>query len=343
MLPGTSWNVFFIPTHNGAIDLSMESELEKSLTLDAQAAEESSPWIALGPAHLLFWVVLIWPVVSGLIHRLLFLMPLGSAAIPVSWVFTAVFWVLGGCAIVLGFKGQEAENPGGMRRGAFLAAIVIWLIQVTIGLALRFQHIQFGDAWYTYLRVDPMVAPVIAAVPLILLMVSREEQSGGTFDASIAALTVLGGLGFLGPFLLAFGALLGGHPLLTATWDALRRPSEAMKGEWFDGGDEVLKGRSLGQMALAFALSAPLVVMLMLVGRFGRGGFDMAAQWIRPVAAWLTSLLLGIATLRSTRHSGAREGRGMAIAALALFGILLLPILALTVFLVLLATKVIRF
>lgn len=224
-----------------------------------------------------------------------------------------------------------------------MAAILIWLIQVALGLVLRFQDIQFSGAWFTYLRVAPLVAPLFAAVPMILLMVSREEQGGGTFDASIAALAMLGGLGFLGPFLLAFGALIGGHPLMAAAWDALRRPTEAMRGDWFDGGDEALGGRSLGQMALVFALGAPLMVMLLLtVGHFGQGGFATSTQWIRPVALWSTSLLLAIAALRTMRRSGAREGRGMAIAALVLFGILLLPILALTVFLVLLATKVIR-
>lgn len=320
----------------------MNSELDTPLLVDAQDAEGPSPWIPLGPAHLLFWVVLIWPLVSGLVLGPI-LRLFGPGAGIFSWGLTAVYWVLGGGAILLGFKGVQTENPGPIRRGAFIAAIAIWLIQVAIGLVLRFQHIQFGDAWYTYLRVEPLVAPLFAAVPLVLLMASREEQSGGTFDASVAALAMLGGLGFLGPFLLAFGALIGGHPLLAAAWDALRRPSEAMQGEWFDGGDEVLKGRSLGQMALAFALGAPLMVMLMLtVGHFGQGGFATSTQWIRPVAAWLTSLLLAIATLRTTKRSGAREGRGMAIAALVLFGILLLPLLLLAVFLLLLATKVIR-
>ena len=321
----------------------MDSEPDTSSTVDNQAAEGPSPWITLGPAHLLFWVVLIWPVMSGLMYRLLFLMPLGSAAKPVSWIFTAVFWALGGCAIVLGFKGQETENPNGMRRAAFLAAIVIWVIQVAFGLVLRFQHIQFGGIGYTYLRLEPLAATVFAAVPLVLLLASREEQSGGTFDASVAALAMLGGIGFLGPFLLAFGALIGGHPLMATAWDALRRPSEATKGEWFDGGDEALKGRYLGQMSLAFVLAVPLMVVLMLVsGRFGQGGYDMSTQWIRPFAAWLTSLLLGIAALRALRRGGSREGRGMAVAALALFGILLLPLLLLVVLLVLLATRVIR-
>ena len=321
----------------------MDSEPATPSTVDAQAAEGPSPWIPLGPGHLLFWVVLLWPVVSGLIHRLLFLMPLGPATKAVSWVFTFIFWALGGCAIALGYKGQETENPGGMRRGAFLVAIFIWVVQVAIGLVLRFQHIQYGDAWYTYLNVEPLVAPFISAVPLVLLMSSREEQSGGTFDASVAALAMLSGLGFLGPFLLAFGALVGGYPLMATAWNSLSRPSEAMKGEWFDGEDESLKGRSLGQMALAFVVGVPLLVVLMLVGgRLGQGGFDMSTAWIRPFAAWLTSLLLGIASLRAIRRSGSREGRGTAIAALVLFGILALPLVLLVVFLVLLATKVIR-
>lgn len=224
-----------------------------------------------------------------------------------------------------------------------MASLVIWLAHVAIGLVLRFRHAELGGLGYAYLRLDPLVAPFIAAVPLILLMASREEQSGGTFDAAAAVLAMLGGLGFLGPFLLGFGALVGGHPLLAAAWDALRRPTEAMRGEWSDGGDEALRGRSLGQMALAFILSAPLLALLMVVsGRFGHGGFDMAAQWVRPLAAWMTSLLLGIASLRSLRRAGAREGRGMAVVALALCGLLFLPLLLLLVFLLLLATKVIR-
>lgn len=321
----------------------MDSQTDSPSPVDAQAAEGPSPWIPLGPAHLLFWVVLLWPVVSGLLRGLLFLMPMGPAGKAVSWIFTAAFWALGGCAIALGYKGQETENPGGMRRGAFLAAIFIWVIQVAIGIVLRFQHIQYGDVWYTYLNVEPLVAPFISAVPMVLIMSSREEQSGGTFDASVAALSMLSGLGFLGPFLLAFGALVGGYPLLAAAWNSLSRISEAMKGEWFDGDDESLKGRSLGQMAMAFIVGVPLLVALMLVGsRFGRGGFDMSTVWIRPFAAWLTALLLGIASLRAIRRSGSREGRGMAIAALVLFGILLLPLLLLVVFLVLLATKAIR-
>ncbi len=321
----------------------MASELDIPLFENAPNVEGPSPWVPLGPAHLLFWVVLLWPVVSGLLHRLLFLLPLGSAAKAVSWVFTAVFWALGGSAIALGFKGQETENPGGIRRGAFLAAIIIWVIEVAIGLVLRFQHIQFGDAWYTYLRVEPLVAPVFAAVPLILLMASREEQSGGTFDASVAALAMLGGLGFLGPFLLAFGALIDGHPLMAVAWEALRRPSEATKGEWFEGGDETLKGRSLGQVGFAFVLVTPILIVLMLVaGRFGQGGFDLSTQWIRPVAAWLTSLLLALAALRFMRRSGAKEGRGLAIATIALFGLLLLPILLGIVVLILWSAHIIH-
>ena len=321
----------------------MPSELETPPTADALEAEGPSPWIPLGPAHLLFWVVLIWPLVSGLVFGPVMRL-LGPMAGVFPWVFSAVFWALGAGAILLGLKGLQTEDPGPTRRAAFITAMVLWLIHVAIGLALRFKPIQFGDAWYTYLRVEPVVAIILTAVPLVLLLISREEQSGETFDASVVALAMLGGLGFLGPFLLAFGVLIGGHPLMTVAWDALRRPSEAMKGDWFDGGDEVLKGRSLGQMALAFALGAPLMIMLMLtVGHFGQGGFATSTQWIRPMAAWLTSLLLAIATLRTTKRSGAREGRGMAIAAMVLFGILLLPALALAVFLVLLTTHVIRF
>ncbi|MBL0312327.1 MAG: hypothetical protein IPP78_06330 [Holophagaceae bacterium] len=321
----------------------MDSQLDTPSVVAAQDPEGPSPWIPLGPAHLFFWVVLIWPLVSGLVFSPVMRL-LGPRAGVFSWFFTAVFWALGGGAILLGFKGMQTENPGSAQRGAFIATIVIWLLQVAFGLVLRFQAIKFGDGWHTYLRVSPLAAPILAAVPMILLLASREEQSGGTFDASTASLALLGGLGFLGPFLLAFGVLIGGHPLMAAVWEALRHPSEAMKGEWFDGGDEALKGRVFGQMALAFALSAPLLVLLMLtVGRFGRSGFDMSAtHWIRPVAAWLTSLLSALVALRTTRRSGTREGRGMAIAALVLFGLLILPALALAVFLLLLATHMIR-
>lgn len=329
--------------HGKAIDLLMDSGLDAPLMVDAQTDEGPSPWISLGPAHLLFWVVLVWPVVVGLIHRLLYLLPLGPAANPVSWIFTGVYWLLGGAAIFLGFKGQETENPGRLRRSAFLLALVIWLIRVAIGLLFRFQSIQYRDAWYTYLRVEPLLAPFFMAVPVVLLLTNREEQSGGTFDASVAALAMLGGLGFLGPFLLAFGALIGGHPLMAVAWDALRHPSETMKGEWFDGGDEGLKGRSFGQMGLAFVLGTPVLIVLPLVaGRFGQGGFDLSTQWIRPVAAWLTSLLLALAALRSMRRSGAKEGRGLAIATIVLFGLLLLPILLGIVLLILWSAHIFR-
>ncbi len=321
----------------------MASELENPLIENVPDIEGPSPWIALGPAHLLLWIVVVWPVVSGLIHRLLFLMPMGSAAKPVSWVFTAIYWLLGGGAIFLGFKGQETENPSGVRRGAFLSAIIIWAIEVAIGLLLRFQHIEYGNIWYLYLRVEPMVAPFFMAVPMVLLVVSREEQSGGTFDASVTALALLGGLGLLGPLLLAFAALIGGHPLMAVAWDALRRPSEAVKGEWFDGGDESLKGRNLGQAGLAFVLGTPILIVLLLVAsRFGQGGFDMSTQWIRPVAAWLTSLLLALAALRALRRSGAKEGRGLAITTIVLFGLLFLPILLSIVVLILWSAHIIR-
>ncbi len=302
----------------------------------------ASPWIPLGPAHLLFWVVLIWPVLSGLVFRPV-LQSVGTGAAVFSWMLSGVFWALGGGAVVLGFKGEQTENPGALRRGAFLAALVIWLIQVAIGLVFRLHVLQSGDAWYTYLRLQPLVSPILASVPVLLLLLSREDQSGGTYDAAIAALAMLGGLGFLGPCLLAFGALIGGHPLLAAAWDALRRPAEALKGEWFDGGDDALAAHSLGQMALLFILGSPLMVLLMLVGHgFNRGGFDMTTQWIRPVAAWLSSLLLGLAALRASRRSGIRAGRGVAIAALVLFGLFILPAFLLGVVLVLFATHVIR-
>lgn len=323
--------------------MRMDSELETPSIVDAQAQEGPSPWIPLGPAHLLFWAVLIWPVVLGLVHRFLFPLFPGIAAEPIAWILTAGFWALGGCAIALGFKAQQAENPGGLRWGAFLTALVIWILQAAIGLALRFQHVQYGGAWYAFLRIEPWVAPIFAAVPLILMMASREEQSGGTFDASIAALAMLGGLGFLGPLLLAFGALIGGHPLLAVAWEALTRPGEALKGEWFDGGDEASKGRCYGRMALAFALGMPFLVVLMIVaGRFGRGGFDLSTQWIRPFAAWLTTLPLGLAALRTMRRSGVREGRGMAVAALVVFGLELLPVLLAVVLLVLWSAHIIR-
>jgi len=96
-------------------------------------------------------------------------------------------------------------------------------------------------------------------------------------------------------------------------------------------------------MGLAFVVVTPVLILLMLVaGRFGQGGFDMSTQWIRPVAAWLTSLLLALAALRSIRHSGANEGRGLAIATIVLFGLLLLPILLGIVLLVLWSARIIR-
>ncbi len=305
-------------------------------------AEETSPWIPVGAAHLLFWVALIWPFIASLLLSQV-LPRLGPAAPVLAWTFTVVHWALGGGAILLGFRGEQTEKPNSLRRDAFLAAIAIWLIQAAIGLAFQFHRVQVGDILFIYMRIRPFVSPVVAAVPLLMLMASREPQSGGTFDASVAALAVLGGLGFLGPLLLACGALIGGHPLLAVAWDALGRPPEALRGEWFDGGDGALNGRRFGQLALAFALGAPFMAVVMAVsGALSRGGFDATTQWIRPLAAWLSSLPLALATFRMTDRGAAGQGRGMAIAALVLFGLLLLPVLLLMVFLALLATHALR-
>lgn len=311
---------------------------------DAQAlpAEGPSPWIPVGAAHLLFWVALIWPFIANLVLSQV-IPRLGPAAPVLAWAFTVVHWALGGSAILLGFKSERTEKPNSLRRDAFLAAIAIWLVQAAIGLAFQFHRVQVGDLLFIYLRVRPLVSPVVAAVPIVMLLASREPQSGGSFDAAVAALAMLGGLGFLGPLLLAFGALIGGHPLLAVAWDALGRPSEALQGEWFDGGDEALNGRKLGQLALAFALGAPFMAVVMAVsGAFRRNGFDATTQWIRPLAAWLSSLPLALATFRTTARGAINGGRGMAIAALVLFGLLLLPVLLLAVFLALLAAHAIR-
>lgn len=93
---------------------------------------------------------------------------------------------------------------------------------------------------------------------------------------------------------------------------------------------------------LAHLLFWVVLVWPVVAGRFGQGGFDRSTLWVRPVAAWLASLLLTLAALRSMRRSGAKEGRDMAIAALVLCCVLLLPLLLVIGLLILWSARIIR-
>ncbi len=303
-------------------------------------AEGPSPWIPLGPAHLLIWIALLWPLVSGAILWPA-LLSLGLGGETLGWIMSLPAWVIGGASVAVGFKAHEAEAPGMVRRAAFGAAVALWLILMGVGLLLRFKVFGSYGASMNYWRFEPWVALLLALVPMALMLASKEEQSGGSFDAAIAALAILGGLGFVGTLVLAVGALVLGHPMLAVAWESLRRPADALKGEWINGGDDARRAAGLGQMAFTFILIVPLILALLLVEP-GRNSFSPSANWARALEAFLTAPLLALATLGLAKRSGHRQGRGLAIATLALFGILLLPVLVGVVVLILWTTHVIR-
>ena len=152
-----------------------------------QPAEGPSPWILLGPAHLLIWMALLWPLVATSI-----LWPLvyraGGAGEMVGWVMSLPTWAIGGGAIVLGLKAQETEAPGTLRRAAFIAAMALWVILVGIGLMSRLHVFGNGGVAMIYWRMEPWAALLLAIVPLGLMLISKEGQSGGSFDAAVTTL-----------------------------------------------------------------------------------------------------------------------------------------------------------
>ena len=317
----------------------MEPEQEAQII---QPPEGPSPWIPLGPAHLLIWIALLWPLVANSI-----LWPLayraGGAGEMLGWVVSLPTWAIGGGAIALGLKAQETEVPGTLRRAAFIAAMALWVILAGIGLMSRLHVFGNGEGAMIYWRMEPWAALLLASVPLGLMLVSKEEQSGGSFDAAITTLAIMGGLGFAGPLFLAFGVLVGSHPMPVVAWESVRRPVDAIKGEWFDGSDESRRSGNLGQMALVFILMVPLILALILVERsFNRFGFSPSAPWARALEAYLTAPLLAFAALRFAKRSGQRKGRALAIATLVASGLLLLPVLIGVVLLILWAGHVIR-
>lgn len=305
-------------------------------------AEGPSPWIPLGPAHLLVWVALLWPLLaSSVLLPLLMEVKVGREGL--SWVMSLPYWLMGGAALALGLKAQESEAPGTLRRAAFFAAAGLWLFLMGIGLVFRLHIFQSPEFFTIYRHTEPWVALMLALVPMGLMLGSKEEQSGGSFDASIAVLAILGGLGFVGPVAMAFGALVGGHPMLVMIWESLRRPADALKSEWVDGGDEARRLLDLGLLSLLFLLAVPLILALLLIEpSYSRFDLSPSATWAHAAEAYITAPIAALAALLLARRSGYRQGRGLAITTLVLAGLLLLPLLALFVFLLLWDAHVIR-
>ena len=89
-----------------------------------QPGEGPSPWIPLGPAHLLIWVALLWPLLaSSILLPLLLEAKVGGEIL--NGVLSLPAWAIGGAALGLGLKAQEAEAPGAIRRVAFMAAAAL--------------------------------------------------------------------------------------------------------------------------------------------------------------------------------------------------------------------------
>ena len=310
----------------------------ETVSQDAQDPMKEG-WIALAPVHLFPWILLL----TGFLQDLIFaLLPYEfHARIFVGWGFTLLRWVFGGLAVSVAFQARSQKHPGSLRQAALGLATAVLGLRICMALASQFAF-RMGMHFYTVWMVLQGLFTLMGLGALILLLVGRDEDAGGRFDAAVAGLLFAGGLGWIGLPVLAIASMKG-HPLLAAQWQALRDPKTALECGWFDGLDDALRLKNLGACALTFA-----VAFLALIGglftTFGHAG-SLSIWWTSAdiASAVLASLLLAIHVIRDSRRTGHRKGRGLAIAAILVAGLPLLLLLVGLVFLVLILTDVIHF
>ena len=297
-------------------------------------------WVALSPAHLFPWILLI----AGFLQDGLY------ALLPyafhtwwiVGWGFTLLRWALGGVALAVASQERSRILLGPLRQGALVLAAIVLGLRICMSLISQFAF-RMGMPSPNLWLVLHVLFTVMGLGALILLLAERNQEAGGRFDAAVAALVFAGGLGWIGLPVLVVAALKG-QPLLAAQWQALRNPKESADGGWFDGWDEGQRLRNLGSCALALATaSLALVGRLILNATYGHmnalgSNFGWALADI--LSALLAGLLLGIYI---TRRARGQQGRGPAIAALLITGLPLLFLLVVIVFVVLILTDVIHF
>jgi len=300
-------------------------------------------WIPLAPVHLAFWLLLIADLLQGSLHAFL---PYGfHTRMIAGWGFALLHWVLGGLAMGTALQERSRITPSLLRRAAFGLAAALLGLRICTSLASQFA---FGTGAYASAAwtIAHGLFTVMGFVALLLLLLGRDQDGGGRFDAAVAALVLAGGLGWIGLPVLAIAAMKG-HPLLAAQWQALRNPKEALAGGWFDGLDEGLRLGNLGACSLALAVAFLALVGHLLFsathGAMGSLGSRSGWAFADILATLLASLLLAIHVLRAARRTGHREGRGAAIATLLIAGLLGLFLLAVIVFVVLILTDLIPF
>jgi hypothetical protein len=297
-------------------------------------------WIALAPAHGLLWLLLLLEPVQALAFAFLPSRPL-IAHQWVSWGFALLRWGLGGLAFAAALRGYSGERSGWCRTAAFGlgAASLVARVGVWILASVLFHGELRGLELYMAAH---MALTLMGAGALVLLVVARDPEAGGAFDAAAAGLILAGGLSWFGLPVLAIAAMKG-HPLLAAQVHALKDPRSALEGAWYDALDEGQRLRHLGAGALAFSLGFLMLLTLGLfvreMGLLGRLGWVLAES----LCTGFAGLVLAIHVIRSARRAGLRPGRGMAVAAIWISGLPLLLLVAAIVVLILLLTGVIRF
>lgn len=298
-------------------------------------------WIALAPVHLFPWILLLASFLQSLLWVLLPFRWHGAWMFA-GWGFTLLVWALGGVAISVAYQARGQVAQGSPRHLAFALASVLFGAKVALRLIWQIAPsgaLNNPTAW----TISQSAFLVMGLGALLLLFVRRDREPGGRFDAAVAALAFTAGLEWIGLPVLALAAMRR-HPLLAAQWQALRSPSTAREGCWFDGEDEGLRLRNLGACALFLAVAA-LVLVGHLVQLFASGNLRMRGSilgWALAdiLAAYLGSLLLSVHVNRRARG---QKGRGAAIAALLIGGLPLLLLLVVGVVLVLILTDVIHF
>lgn len=302
-------------------------------------AEEG--WIPLGPVHLFPWILFLAALLESLVFA--FLPYTIHVRIFVGGGFTLLRWVLGGLAIAVALRERSRKTPGSLRGMAFGLAAAALGLRICLSIALQFAS-RMGMSVYPIMMGSHWLTAAMGFGALLLLVIGREEDAGGRFDAAVAALAIVSGLEWLGLPVLAIAAIRG-HSLLTAQWQALRDPKTALEGGWFDGLDDVLRMNNLGACALLCA-----VAFLALLGRFftsfgHAGAFSSTLWWASAdiVAAVLASLILALHVIRHSRRTGHPKGRGLAVAAILVVGLPLLLAFVDLVLLVLILTDVIHF
>lgn len=313
-----------------------------TVSQDGQDPQQDG-WIPLAPVHLAFWILLIADLLQGSLYAFL---PHGfHTRMFAGWGFALLHWVLGGLAIGAALQERSLITPSPLRRAAFGLAAALLGLRICTSLASQFAFragVQLSAVW----MIAHASFTVVGLGALILLLLGRDQDRGGRFDAAVAALVLAGGLGWIGLPVLAIAAGKG-HPLLAAQWQALRNPKEALAGGWFDGLDEGLRLGNLGACSLALAVAflalAGHLLFSATLGSMGSLGSRSGWAFADILAALLASLLLAVHVLRAARRTGHREGLGAAITTLLIAGIPGLLLLAVSVFVVLILTDVIPF